>query len=616
MQPLSRLLRFLRPELPSLIMAYVCMFALALTTAFLAFLSGPALNLVFTGRVQDVLHTHAGELRSVWRFFPSTWLSHIETLDTLSVVWLVPLLLVASALVKGIAQTGQFFLLGRTSQRILRAIRASGFKALLSQSPAFYARRAHGDLVSRLTHDAGIIEAAFFYGCGPLLRDTLSLLVLLGFCFATDPQLSLITFVTIPLAVWPLARFTRWLKRVSQGGQKAQGDINAICYETLAGVRVVQAFGNEAREERRLESASNNYYAEMLISYFIRAVRTPTMETLGSLALAGLLALLGIQVQRHGADPAHYISFFAAIVMMYDPLKKLGSVSDYLAAGAAAAERLFEIIDLRPEIANKVGAIVLNSFKNTVEFRHVKFSYGAEEVLRGIDLTLQSGQLVALVGASGAGKSTIAHLLPRFYDVTDGCLAIDGHDVRDLQVASLRQQMSIVSQDTFLFNASVAENIAYGRPSAHHAAIVRAAEAAYADEFIDRLPQGYETVIGERGVTLSGGQRQRLAIARALLRDAPLLILDEATSSLDIDSERFVQAALDALMRGRTTLVIAHRLSTVRHADCIAVLKDGRILEQGRHETLLKAQGEYARLFHLQFNHLKDAAPLVAAASR
>lgn len=615
MKPLWRLLRYLRPETTGLVLAYICMLVLALTTAFFAFLSGPALNFVFSGNLHDVLRTHAGELRAVWRLLPADVLAHLENADARVSVWVVPGLIVGTAIIKGFAQTGQFYLMGRTSQRVLQALRGDAFAALLRQSPSFFTKRAHGDLVSRLTHDAGLIEQAFFYGCGPILRDTLSILVLLGFCFASDSTLSLITFITVPLAVLPLARFTKWLKKVSKGGQAAQGQINAVCYESLAGVRVVQAFGNEAKESARLQVASTQYYREMLVSYFIRAVRTPTMETLGAVALGGLLALLGYQVQTRGGDPAHYISFFAAILMMYDPLKKLGSVSDYLAAGAAAAERLCEVVDLPPDITDKPTAYALPAFSDRVVFHDVGFTYGDAPVLEGVNLTLRAGQMVALVGSSGSGKTTLAHLLPRFYDVTQGTLTLDGHDVRDVQLASLRQQISIVGQDNFLFNASVADNIAYGRSGASHADVCRAASAAYAEEFIARLPQGYDTIIGERGVTLSGGQRQRLAIARALLRDAPLLILDEATSALDIDSERYVQAALEVLMRNRTSLVIAHRLSTVRHADFIAVLKHGQIVEHGHHDALLAARGEYARLYALQFSDAPPSPAIMASAS-
>jgi subfamily B ATP-binding cassette protein MsbA len=614
MKALLRLAHYVRPQGPAILGAYLCMFVLALTTAFLAFLSGPALHFVFSGRLADILQGHAGQLRPVWAWLPPQALRWLTSLTPSQAIWLVPGALTATAVFKGLAQTGQFYLLGRSSQRILMAIRRDAFAALLRQSPAFYARRSHGDLVSRLTHDAGIIEQALFYGCGPLLRDTLGVIVLLGLCVAIDPVLSLTTFITVPLAVLPLTRFGRWLKRVSTGGQSAQGEINAVCYEALAGVRVVQACQAEEREAERLAAAASRYARKMTVSYFIRAVRTPTMETLGTVALSGLLALLGYRVQNRGADPAHFISFFAAIVMMYDPLKKLGNVSDFLASGAAAAERIVEILDREPDVIDRPDAVRLLHFDRQVSFESVHFGYDDRVVLQGLDLTLRAGERVALVGQSGAGKSTLAHLLPRFYDVTAGAVRLDGRDVRDYTLQSLRAQVSIVGQDTFLFNASVHDNIAYGRPDASTAAVMRAAEAACAQEFIARLPQGYHTLLGERGMTLSGGQRQRIAIARALLRNAPLLILDEATSSLDVDSERAVQAALDRLLQGRTALIIAHRLSTVRHADRIAVLQGGRIVEQGSHDALLAAQGEYARLHALQFAPHPAPRPDVAGA--
>jgi subfamily B ATP-binding cassette protein MsbA len=417
----------------------------------------------------------------------------------------------------------------------------------------------------------------------------------------TDSSLAMLTFITVPLAVWPLSRFAGWLKRVSRRGQAAQGHINAVCYEALAGVRVVQAFGAEAHEQERLRRAAQDYWGQLRLSYLIRALRTPTMEILGTMALAALVALLGYRVQHTGADPAHYISFFAAIVMMYDPLKKLGAVSDYLAAGAAAAQRLLEIIQLTPVICDRANAISMGSFKDAIRFENVGFTYGDKPVLCDVNLTLPRGGMVALVGPSGAGKSTLGNLLPRFYDVTSGRILFDTHDLRDIRLKHLRAQVSVVGQETFLFNTTVADNIAYGCPSTTRPAVERAARAAFAEGFINELPQGYDTVIGERGITLSGGQRQRLAIARALLRDAPLLILDEATSHLDVESERFLQAAFDTLMVGRTSLVIAHRLSTVRHADAIAVLKNGRIVEQGKHDALLRQRGEYARLYTMQF---------------
>lgn len=601
MSSLRRLARYLRPETPTLLIAYAAMLVLGATTAFYAFLAGPALKFVFSGEIHDILRTADGELRSIWRFIPLAWIQAAEGLDRLGALLLMPALIVATSIIKGIAQTTQFYLLGRTSQRVLKRVREDAFSALLRQPPSFYTQRAHGDLLSRLTSDANIVEQAIFNGAAPLLREPLAVLFLVGFCFVTDPKLALWTFVIVPLAVLPLARFARWLKRVARRGQGFQGAINAVGYEALAGVGVVQTFGAESYEEGRMAEAGHRYYTQMLTSYFIRAVRTPTMEILGALALAALLGMLGYQVRSQGADPAHFISFFVAVVMMYDPLKKLGNVADFLAQGAAAADRVLEIIDLPPAIRDRPGAATLPPFARSVQLEQVAFSYDARPVLTGIDLDLSAGNMVALVGSSGSGKTTLANLLPRFYDVTGGRILVDGRDIRDVTLASLRAQMSLVSQETFLFNATVAANIAYGQPQMPMERVREAAATAYALEFIERLPLGFDTVIGERGVTLSGGQRQRLAIARALLKDTPLLILDEATSNLDIESERYVQQALDELMRGRTSLVIAHRLSTVRRANLIAVLKDGRIVERGRHDELLAAGGEYARLYELQF---------------
>lgn len=602
MNALWRPLRYVRDHIPTLVAVYGCMIVLAIANACYAALCGPALSFVFRGDLRDVLHDRDGMLRNTWRWLPKSWLQGLDTLPADAGVWIIPVALIITAIVKGMAQTGQFALLGRLSQHILRTLRQQTFTALLRLSPSFYHKRSHGDLLSRLTHDAHLIEQAMFYGYAPILRDTLIVIALLGYCFITDAKLALMTLITVPLSILPLSRFAQWLKRVSRQSNQAQADFNAVAYEALAGHRLVQAYGTEAYEIGKIARVGQRYFHQMCVSYFIRAIRTPVMEILGAIALAGLLAYLGQRVRMHGDDPAHYISFFFAMIMMYEPLKNLGRVSDYLAAGTAAAERIFELIDTRPDIQDKPNARTLLPFSKQVVFHDVSFSYDTIPVLERINLTLQMGELVAIVGPSGAGKTTLAHLLPRFYDVTAGMIEVDGHDIRDVTLASLRSQMAVVSQDTFLFNTSVAENIRYGSPQATDAAIRQAARAAYAEEFITRLPQGYDTVIGERGVILSGGQRQRLAIARALLRNTPLLILDEATSALDIDSERYVQQALETLMQGRTSLVIAHRLSTVRRADRIVVLRHGRIIESGDHNTLMQQQGEYARLYHLQFS--------------
>lgn len=610
MKSLRRLSAYLRGHLPQLVAAGMCMFVLAGTGAFYAFLAGPGLKFMFSGELDDILLDGGGELRSLWRWLPPGWLTWLREVDPNQALLFLPIVLVITALTKGMAQTGQYTLLGHVAQSLLLRLRRDAFRKMMRLSPKFYDTRAHGDLLSRLTHDANVVEQAAFYGAAPLLRDGLSVIALLAFCFVLTPRLALFTFVTVPLAVLPLVRFARWLKRVSRRSQSAQGDINSVAYEALAGVRLVQAFGAERHEEARMQNAAARFLAQMRRAYFIRAVRSPTMETLGMLAVAGLIGYLGYEVRNHGVDSAEFISFFVAIVMMYDPLKKLGQTSDFLASGASAAERIFEIIDTEPDIQEAAGATPLGPFRKSIVFDGVSFCYRADmPVLRDIDLEIPCGRTVALVGTTGCGKSTIAQLIPRFYDVDSGAITIDGHDIRQVTLESLRAQISVVSQETFLFNTSVFGNIAYGLSDVSLSQVKAAAIAANADEFIRKLPEKYETVIGERGVTLSGGQRQRLAIARAILRNAPILILDEATSALDAEVERTVQQNLNVFMAERTSLVIAHRLSTIRNADLIVALGDGRVLESGTHHDLIARAGAYAKLYAMHFEDPAERSP-------
>jgi subfamily B ATP-binding cassette protein MsbA len=585
----------------TLLLGYVCMLLLALTTAVYAFLAGPALVGMFNPQGFSDVFLHNEMLQKVLGALPHgvhVWVvSHVLAFPFVA----VPLLLVFTACLKGLAQTGQFYSMGRVSQWVLRDMRQDVFDVLLKQSASFFNTHAQGDMLTRLTWDTQQVEQALFYGFAPVVRESLALVFLWVMCMVAAPSLVLATCVTVPLAVFPLRKFARKLKRVSHGAQNSQGDMGALCAEVLSGIRVVQAFGAEPRESARLKKVSSQYLKHMKRSYLLRALRTPTMEVVGALSLAVLIGWLGYRVHSHHADPAVYVSFFTALILMYEPLKKLGNVGDYLATGGASLHRLLEVLDAPLAVKDAPHAVVLNGFEKEVQFDGVSFAYGDQHVLEGVSCVMPKGTVTALVGPSGAGKTTMAGLLTRVYDVSSGAVRVDGRDVRDVTLESLRAHVAVVGQDTFLFNASVYDNIAYARPEATQAEVEEAASLAYATEFIEKLPQGFQTCVGERGVMLSGGQRQRMAIARAFLSKAPLVVLDEATSHLDIESERWVQRALEKLLQQKTALVIAHRLSTVVHAHAIAVLSEGKVVEYGTHAQLLQNEGLYAKLFHMQF---------------
>jgi len=594
-----RLLGYLRPHAGLFALALASMAVLSLATGLFSWLLGPLFQFVFKGG--DV----GPDL--VRRTIP--WINPAG-LDRAALLTALPAAILGIALVRGAAYFGQFFSMGLLGQRVVADLRRELHGKLLALSPAFFARASSGDLLARFSSDVAAVEFAVTYALAAYLRDGLQVLVLLAVSVLLDWRLALLAFVAVPLTVFPIVRFARRLKRIAARGQDQIGALYTLLHEALQGVRIVQAFGMERYEAEKFGAEQGRFLGTMRKSFFVRAIFTPTLELMAAVGIAATVVFAARAVAAQELQPERVISFLATIVLLYTPLKSLGGTGQGVTQGMAGARRLFEILDEPVRPAPAPGAPPLPKFASEVRFDRASFTYPGRDVpvLNDVSLALRRGEVVALVGPSGAGKTTLMNLVLRFADPTSGRVLIDGNDLRAVEPGSLRAQVALVAQETFLFNDTVRANIAYGRPDVPHERVVEAARAARAHDFIEALPRGYETAVGERGAQLSGGQRQRLAIARALLKDAPILLLDEATSALDTESEREVQRALDRLMEHRTCLVIAHRLSTIRHAHRIAVLSAGRLVELGTHDELLARGGEYARLYALQFAPLDLAA--------
>ena len=536
--------------------------------------------------------------------FFETLLARLETaigFDSRNDVWLLPLVFMVVFVLRSLAAFGNGYLFQILGLGATNDLRNDLYQRILHQSSSFYARHPSGELISRVGNDISVMQNAVTSRLLDLFQQSVTLVVLIWYLLSTHFRLALICLILVPAVFYPIVRFGKGMRKTSYRSQERLAEISNLVAEAVRGHRVVKAFGMEGFELGRFRQATARHLKVKLKAQLLTYASSPVVETLAALGATAFLVYAGYTVRRNELTPSQVVQFLVNLMMLYDPVRKLNKVNLILQEALAAAYRVASIMQVRNEIEDRPGAAEITGVESEIRFENVSFAYDSAAVLRGIDLTIRHGEVVALVGVSGAGKSTLVNLLPRYFDPTEGRVSIDGVDLRSISLRSLRSQIGIVTQDTVLFNDTIRNNIAYGRSDLPLERVKEAARAGYADEFIEQLPEGYDAVIGESGLKLSGGQRQRLAIARALLKNPPILILDEATSHLDSESEALVQKALGNLMADRSALVIAHRLSTIQRADRILVMDNGRVVEEGNHEQLLESGGLYKRLYDLQF---------------
>ena len=582
----KRLLGYVKPYRWRLAIAFVCMLAYSLANSLVSV----ALYVITKGFVSKN-QVIVDNIPFISKYFPKI------TSVALPLVW-IPIILVGVFILRGFFDYVSNYHMANVGILAVRKVRDDLYRHLVFLSHDFYAKGRTGDFLSRITNDVGQIQGAITDVITDLIKQPLVILFNIPFIFMWGGKYALIAIVIFPLVAIPIVLLGKQLRKLTKKMQERTGDITSFIGETLAGAHIVKAFTSEEREIARFEEINNSVFNFFRKTIKLTIIQRPLIEVIGAVG-AAFAVWYGIKY----LSPERFAAFFISLYVCYEPLKKISKVNSTIQQSIAAGQRIFEVLDAKPTIRDESGAITFSEPVREISYDHVAFFYEDEKwVLKDIDVKAKRNEVIAFVGASGSGKTTLVSLLVRFYDPVQGSIKINGRDIRDLTLHSLRGLIGIVSQETVLFNCTIRENIAYGRPDASLEDVKRAAEIAYADHFIEALPQGYDTPLGDRGLKLSGGERQRLAIARALLKDPPILILDEATSHLDTQSEKEVQGALENLMKDRTVLVIAHRLSTIQKADRIFVMEKGRIVQQGTSESLLKQGGVYKTLYDLQFN--------------
>ncbi len=536
-------------------------------------------------------------------FFLQSFVDQINVMEPIKLLYIAPGAVAFLILLKGFFEFWYGYLMNDASQRIMRDVRLRLYERIQGLSLEYFSKKRVGELISRITNDVQVIENAVSYGVTDLIRQSFMVIMCVAFALFLYLKLALIILVLFPVIAWPMRQIGKTLKKVSKNTQEKMADINSLLLETISGVKVVKAFCNEIYEVSRFRKQNQDFYKLKMKAIRRMLLISPLTDIIGAMFGVSIFLFLGKTVIEHKISFGVFAAFFGSIMYVISPIKKLGNVHIITQQALAANARIYEVLEARPTVVEKPEAVDLPIIQKEIRMEQVFFSYDEEsgEVLRNINLTIKGGELVAIVGPTGTGKSTLVSLIPRFYDPIQGAVLVDGVNLKEVTLKSLRGQIGIVAQETVLFNDTVHSNIAYGYREATKEEIKRAAFKAFAHGFIEKMPNGYLTMVGDRGFRLSGGEKQRIAIARAILKNPPILILDEATSQLDSESEKFVQEALDELMKGRTVICIAHRLSTIKKADKIVVLDHGQIVGIGQHEELLKTCNLYKRLYETQF---------------